>query len=105
MPRGRSCTGSCSEEADHPPRAHSCVLRFEESLAHALESVLRARGLGGDDPDTTAHLVVQTAEALAHRFVLRGIHQLDRRAFVQHATTLLVPYASRRTVQRLHGSR
>lgn len=82
------------EEADHPPRAHACVLRFEESLAHALESILRARRAGGDDPDTCAHLIVQTAEALAHRFVLRGIHDLPRDIFVEQATRLLTGYAT-----------
>jgi AcrR family transcriptional regulator len=84
------------EEADHPPRAHACVLRFEESLAHALESILRARDVGGDDPDACAHLIVQTAEALAHRFVLRGIHDLDRPAFVDQATRLIGGYAAKR---------
>jgi AcrR family transcriptional regulator len=81
------------EEADHPPRAHACVLRFEEALAHALEAALRARGAGGDDPDTAAHLIVQTAEALAHRFVLRGIHDLDRASFVAETTRLVTEYA------------
>lgn len=83
------------EEADHPPASHACVLRFEEALAHALESALRARGAGGDDPDTAAHLIVQTTEALAHRFVLRGVHDLDPEGFVEHATRLLAGYAER----------
>lgn len=82
------------EEADHPAHAHACVLRFEEALAHALEAILRARGAGGDDSDTCAHLIVQTAEALAHRFVLRGIHDLDRPAFVAQVTRLLADYAT-----------
>jgi AcrR family transcriptional regulator len=90
------------EEADHPPRAHACVLRYEEALAHALESALRARGAGGDDPDTAAHLIVQTAESLAHRFVLRGIHDLDRVHFVEQVTRLLAGYARER---RVAGSR
>lgn len=88
------------EEADHPPRAHACVLRFEESLAHALESILRARRAGGDDPDTCAHLIVQTSEALAHRFVLRGIHDLDRRAFVEQTTRLVTGYARQKSPPR-----
>lgn len=93
------------EEADHPPRAHACVLRFEETLAHALESALRARGAGGDDADACAHLVVQTAEALAHRFVLRGIHDLDREAFLEQVTRLLVGYARARRSARSPRSR
>lgn len=88
------------EEADHPPRAHACVLRFEELLAHTLESILRARGIGGEDPDTCAHLIVQTAEALSHRFVLRGIHDLDRQAFVEQTTRLLSGYAATRPSSR-----
>jgi AcrR family transcriptional regulator len=88
------------EEADHPPGAHACVLRFEEALAHALEAILRARRVGGDDPDCAAHLIVQTAEALSHRFVLRGIHDLDRAGFLEQATRLLVGYAGTRPVGR-----
>lgn len=81
------------EEAAHPPRAHACVLRFEESLAHALEPRLRRRRDRPRDPDAAAHLVVQTAESLAHRFVLRGIHDLDREGFVAEATRMLAGYA------------
>ncbi|MCP4005663.1 MAG: TetR/AcrR family transcriptional regulator [bacterium] len=80
------------DEAEHPPETHSCVLRFEESLAHALEAVLLRRGLGIDDMDLAAHLVVQTAESLAHRFVLRGIHELDQDRFVEEVTRLLARY-------------
>jgi AcrR family transcriptional regulator len=56
------------DQAEHPPAAHACVLRFEESLAHAL----------------------------AHRYALRGIHDLARAAFVREVTRLLVGYASAR---------
>jgi len=80
------------EEAEHPPEAHSCVLRFEESIAHALERVLRTHRLDIDDPDVAAHLIVQTTESLAHRFVLRGIHELDQSAFVAELTTLFARY-------------
>jgi AcrR family transcriptional regulator len=80
------------EEAAHPPEAHACVLRHEEALAHALEAALRREGLAIDDPDTAAHLVVQTAECLAHRFVLRGIHDLDRETFAAELTRLLARY-------------
>ncbi|CAG0982319.1 partial Glycerol-3-phosphate dehydrogenase [NAD(P)+], partial [Myxococcaceae bacterium] len=93
------------EEADHPPRVHACVLRFEEALAHALESSLRARGAGGADPDTCAHLIVQTTEALAHRFVLRGIHDLDREAFIEQTTRLLAGYAGSRPIAMRRRSR
>ncbi len=80
------------DEAAHPPEAHACVLRFEESIAHALEGVLRQRRLGVRDADLAAHIVVQTAESLAHRFVLRGIHELDRDTFVEEVTQLLARY-------------
>lgn len=93
------------DEAHHPPRAHACVLRFEEALAHALESDLRARGVGGDDPGTAAHLIVQTAESLAHRFVLRGIHALDRASFLRETTRLLPGYARTRPAAARVGSR
>lgn len=81
------------DQADHPPAAHACVLRFEESLAHALAESLRRARPSLRDPDTAAHLIVQTTESLAHRFALRGIHDLDRAAFVRELTRLLVGYA------------
>ncbi len=81
------------EQADHPPAAHACVLRFEESLAHALAESLRRALPSRSDPDTAAHLIVQTTESLAHRFVLRGIHDLDRAGFVAELTRLLLGYA------------
>lgn len=84
------------EEASHPPESHACVLRFEESLAHALETILRRQHLEVRDPDVAAHLVVQTTESLAHRFILRGIHDLDRKAFVTELTRLLERYLGRR---------
>ena len=83
------------EEAAHPPESHACVLRFEESLAHALETILRRESLEVRDPDVAAHLVVQTTESLAHRFVLRGIHELDRKGFVTEVTRLLERYLGR----------
>jgi AcrR family transcriptional regulator len=81
------------EQADHPPAAHACVLRFEESLAHALAESLRGARPSLRDADTAAHLIVQTSESLAHRFVLRGIHDLDRAEFVRELTRLLLGYA------------
>jgi AcrR family transcriptional regulator len=81
------------DQADHPPAAHACVLRFEEALAHALADSLRRARPSLRDPDTAAHLIVQTTESLAHRFVLRGIHELDRAGFVRELTRLLVGYA------------
>jgi AcrR family transcriptional regulator len=80
------------EEAQHPPETHACVLRFEETLAHALADVLRKRRLRIPDTDLAAHLIVQTTESLAHRFVLRGIHELDQGAFVDEVTRLLARY-------------
>jgi len=80
------------DQADHPPAAHACVLRFEESLAHALATSLRGMRPSLRDPDAAAHLIVQTTESLAHRFVLRGIHDLGRDAFVGEVTRLLIGY-------------
>ena len=84
-----------ADESAHPPELHACVLRFEASLAHALEGELRRRGAAPHDPDTAAHLVVQTVESLAHRFVLRGIHDLPRERFVEETTRLLAGYLGR----------
>jgi AcrR family transcriptional regulator len=80
------------DQADHPPAAHACVLRFEESLAHALAESLRRMRPSLPDPDAVAHLIVQTTESLAHRFALRGIHGLGRDAFVRELTRLLLGY-------------
>jgi len=88
------------DQAEHPPAAHACVLRFEESLAHALAASLRGVRPSLRDPDTTAHLIVQTTESLAHRFVLRGIHDLGRADFVRELTRLLVGYALARRERR-----
>ena len=44
------------------------------------------------DSDTAAHLVVQTTEALTHRFEQQGIHDLSREAFVEEVVTLLQGY-------------
>jgi AcrR family transcriptional regulator len=80
------------DEAAHPPEAHACVLRYEESLAHALAAILERRRPALADPDVSAHLIVQTTESLAHRFALRGIHELDRDAFVEEVTRLVARY-------------
>ncbi len=81
------------EEAPHPPESHACALRFEETLAHAMESVLReSPEVAIADTDTAAHFIVQTAEALTHRFVLHGLHQLPRKRFSDELTALLARY-------------
>ncbi len=81
------------EEAPHPPESHACVLRMEEGLAHRLEAILRGvPGVAVDDFDTAAHFVVQTTEALAHRFVLHGLHELDETDFTAQTTRLLERY-------------
>ena len=80
-------------EAPHPPELHACVLRAEEKLAHRVEALLRQSDeVALEDPDTAAHLVVQTAEALTHRFAHQGIHDLPRDRFVAEVTRLLVGY-------------
>lgn len=80
-------------EAPHPPELHACVLQAEEKLAHRVEALLRASDeLELDDPDTAAHLFVQTAEALTHRFAHQGIHDLPRDRFVAEVGRLLTGY-------------
>jgi AcrR family transcriptional regulator len=82
-------------EAPHPAELHSCVLRTEESLAHSLEPLLtRCDGVRVPDTDTAAHLVVQTAEALTHRFAQEGIHDLGRDAFLDEVVRLLLGYVT-----------
>jgi AcrR family transcriptional regulator len=81
------------EEMPHPPGADACVLRLEDALAHAFRAALeREPGCRLPDPDLAAHLVVQTAEALAHRFVLHGIHGMPEGRFAEEVTRLLMRY-------------
>ena len=80
-------------EAPQPPELHTCVLRMEETLAHRVESLLRESDeVDVADTDAAAHLVVQTVEALTHRFAHQGIHDLPRERFVDEVVALLVGY-------------
>jgi AcrR family transcriptional regulator len=80
-------------EAPHPPELHACVLQMEETLAHRVESLLQASDeVDVADTDAAAHLVVQTVEALTHRFAHQGIHDLPRERFVGEVVALLVGY-------------
>jgi AcrR family transcriptional regulator len=80
-------------EAPHPPELHACVLQMEETLAHRVESLLQASDeVNVADTDAAAHLVVQTVEALTHRFAHQGIHDLPRERFVGEVVALLVGY-------------
>ncbi len=80
-------------EAPHPPELHACVLQMEETLAHRVESLLQASDeVDVADTDAAAHLVVQTVEALTHRFAHQGIHDLPRERFVAEVVALLVGY-------------
>ena len=81
------------EEMPHPPGADACVLRSEDAIAHRLRGVLEASpGTRAPDADLAAHRVVQTAEALAHRFVLHGIHGMPEARFAGEAEELLLAY-------------
>jgi AcrR family transcriptional regulator len=81
------------EEASHPPELHDCVLRLEGSLAHGWEAILAEHPeVAVDDPDTAAHFLVQTAEALTHRFVQQGLHDLEGAAFEAELVSLLRRY-------------
>ena len=81
------------EEMPHPPGADACVLKSEDALAHRLRSALEADpACRAPDADLAAHLVVQTAEALAHRFVLHGIHGMPEARFAEEVSELLLRY-------------
>ena len=82
-------------EAPHPSELHACVLQMEETLAHTIEERLAASPeVTTRDTDTAAHLSVQTVEALTHRFVHHGIHDLGRDAFIEEVVALLRSYLS-----------
>jgi AcrR family transcriptional regulator len=81
------------EEASHPPELHDCVLRLEGTLARGWEEILaRHPEASVDDPHTAAHFLVQTAEALTHRFVHQGLHDLEGSAFEAELVSLLNRY-------------
>jgi AcrR family transcriptional regulator len=81
------------EEAPHPPELHACVLQMEEKLAHTLEvSLASCPEVAVRDANTAAHLTVQVVEALTHRFVLHGIHELTDEAFADEVVALLGAY-------------
>ncbi len=81
------------EEAPHPPELHECVLQTEEALAHTWLSILQQLPrVVVSDADTAAHLVVQLTEALTHRFVLHGLHDLSTEKFIEEVVTLLTRY-------------
>lgn len=83
-------------EAPHPSELHACVLQMEETLAHTIEARLSAcPEVAARDTDTAAHLTVQTVEALTHRFVHHGIHDLGREAFIDEVVALLGSYLVR----------
>lgn len=85
-----------SSEAPHPPALHACVLHTEEALAHLVDGLLRSnREVAVADTDTAAHLVVQTTEALTHRYAHQGIHDVDRERFVDEVVALLSGYLRR----------
>jgi AcrR family transcriptional regulator len=85
-----------SSEAPHPPELHACVLQMEETLARLIDRLVRAtEGVLLDDTDTAAHFVVQTTEALTHRFAHQGIHDLPRERFVTEVVALLDGYLRR----------
>lgn len=80
-------------EAPHPPELHACVLQVEEKLAHRIEMLLQQSDeVHVADADTAAHLVVQTTEALTHRYAHQGIHDLPRGRFVAEVVALLLGY-------------
>ncbi len=82
-------------EGPQPPELRACVLRLEETLAHRVEALLRGCSeVELADPDTAAHLVVQTTEALTHRYAHQGIHDLPRDRFIAEVVALLTRYLS-----------
>lgn len=81
------------EDAPHPAELHDCVLHMERTMAHQLAGALQDRAdVRVADVDTAAHLIVQGAEALVHRFVLHGIHDVDRQRFLDELVRLFSSY-------------
>jgi AcrR family transcriptional regulator len=83
-------------EAPHPAALHACVLQMEETLAHSVARMLHsAPSVRVANADASAHLVVQSVEALTHRYVHHGIHDLARETFVAEVVAMLLAYLER----------
>jgi AcrR family transcriptional regulator len=76
------------EEAPLPPALRARVVELERAFAVEVEAWLRRRGTPGDPP-TTAWVLVQGVEALAHRWVIQPGERGDDETFVRDAARVL----------------
>ncbi|MGE4426544.1 MAG: TetR/AcrR family transcriptional regulator [Solirubrobacteraceae bacterium] len=78
------------EEAPLPERIVADVVALEEAFAAQIAGWLRrSPAVDVDDPDTTAWVVVQTIEALGHRWVMHPPPDRDDGRFVAATVALL----------------
>ncbi len=87
------------EEAPHPKAVWDELGSMERTICSALAGMLGARpGRKLDDPELTAWIVVQTVEALVHRFVIYQAAPAKREAFVREAVVLVSGYLTARHI-------
>lgn len=87
------------EEAPPPKVVWDELASMERAISAALAGMLGARSnKRPDDPELTAWIVVQTVEALVHRFVLHEGAPAKREAFVKEVVVLVSGYLTERHI-------
>ena len=82
------------EQAPHPAALLDALGQIEDATVEAIEALLRAHpDVKVKHPDVAAYLLVQSIEALSHRFVLHPPRSLKTRAcFVEEVVAMLSAY-------------
>lgn len=82
------------EQAPHPAALLDALGQIEDATVDAIEALLRAHpDVKVKHPEVAAYLLVQSIEALCHRFVLHPPRSLRTRAcFVEEVVSMLSAY-------------
>lgn len=86
------------EETRLPRRVHQRIADIERRSTDALATLLAGRAdVTVADPRLAAAIIVQTVEALTHRFVVHPGTPADRDAYVEEIVRLIVGYLTQKT--------
>lgn len=82
------------EQAPHPSALNAALDQIEDATVEAITSLLKAHpAVRVKHPGVAAYVLVQTVEALCHRFVLHPPRSLKTRAcFVEEVVAMLSAY-------------